>query len=370
METPESKDSSKIKGMGITCSNCGAELELAGVSSMNVSFLNERIREGNLDEAISLARVAWNNFPELKLSTESKAVIDSLLDSVEGKVQQILNPLHNATSTLIALSTSMAELSKQLPENLRQDFGKKIDDLQKQVQSVQEIVSKPPELLVQQVTGLRDTINTMMNKPVSKGTFFESSLAQLWQATFVKDTVTQKGGAGRSDLLIIPHLGTKYGEKISIERKAGGQGYNRAHVLEAVEHARAEGAKYALVLYDASQNIPDNLGSLSIEIVDNVFVAITDAQSGWKVGRYVIGVFQNALKTEEGLQGVDLKEIKNIVAEMDNFNKEIEKLRKKNESAIKACQAVTKMINSLQELFGKYLDRLQLALNPEQQGGN
>ena len=341
-------------------------LELASVSPINISFLDERFEEGTLDEVISVARIAWNNFPELKLSTESKAIIDSLLGSVEGKVQQILNPLQNATTLLSSLSTNMiemVELSKQLPENLRQDLGRKIEDVQKQIQDLLVKVSSPPELVLQRLSELDGTINELINKPVSKGTFFENVLAQIWQTTFVKDTVMPMGGPGRSDLLVIPHLGNRYGDKISIERKAG-QNYSRDHVLEAVTHASTEGSKYAMAVYDSADKIPEVFGSMSMEMINSIFIVTTEVQVGWKTARSVIAVFQNALKTEEAWQGIDLKEVRNIVVQMNEFNTEIEELRKKNKSAIKACEAVTKTINRLEELFGMHLDRLQLVLNP------
>ncbi len=336
-----------------------------------MTFLKERIGDNSLDEALTLSRIAWNKFPELKLSTESKAVIQSMLRSVEENIQQILNPLQMGTSTILALSKQLSELTQQLPTNLRQEIATKIEEVQKQLKSLEELTSKSSEPVIKQMNELNITINTLMSKPKSKGTFFENTLAEAWQATFLKDKIIAKGGGGESDLIIIPYIGNKEGGKISIERKAGAQKYSQNHVTEAIQHAKDDGSQYAMVVYDSPDKIPETLGVMSIELQDNIFVTVTDVQStGWKIARYVIAAIQSASKTAEDLDGIDLKEVKNIIADMHNINSQIEKLRRKNNSVIKSSGEVRDLIDSLEELLGKYLDRLQLALNPAQQGQN
>ncbi len=365
----ENKVQSNLKAF--TCPICGNLADSLAISDVNARFLADRQREGNLDEVLTLGRIAWTVLPEHMLPTESRTLIDSVLQTIDEKVEKILSPLQVGTNSLLSLSQQLSALTQHLPTDVREEISTKIEEVQKQLKSLEEQTSKSSQPVVQQISELTSSINQLMNKPSSKGRFFENTLAEVWQATFTKDNITPKGGAGESDLIVVPYIGNRYGEKISVERKAGGQKYSRKHITEAIEHAKADGSKYAIVVYDSVENIPETLGAMSIESVDNIFVAVTDVQSGaWKIARYVIVAFQSALKTEEALEGVDLKEVRNIIVDMHNFNSQIEALRKKNNSTIKSCQSTRDLIDSLETLFGKYLDRLQLALNPSIEGQN
>ena len=97
-----------------------------------------------------------------------------------------------------------------------------------------------------------------MHKPNTKGCIGEKIMADLWPQYFEHDDVKLVGNAGNEDLMVIPFLNSginNYGEKISIERKAGKQAYKGSHFKDAVDHAIDKGASYAMLIYDTEENL-------------------------------------------------------------------------------------------------------------------
>jgi len=66
----------------IKCPICGNTIRECLVDSVNLSFLEERAKDGKINAAISLARIVWNNIPELRLTADSKAIIEGLFVAV------------------------------------------------------------------------------------------------------------------------------------------------------------------------------------------------------------------------------------------------------------------------------------------------
>lgn|SRR5574341_343394 len=351
---------------GLVCKHCGKSIEFDNISPANLQFVGERIKDNTLDHALTLSRIAWTQFPDLKISEQSRTIVEIMMKKVEEKVGNVLAPIQTATSTLVGLSGSINAVAQQLPENVKKQIEEKMTQINQDLKTLQDITSKCTVPVTDQITALRDSLNTLMLKPNAKGQFGENTIADVWQATFAKDEITQLGGPGKPDLMVIPHLGTRAGEKISIERKFG-QNYSKAHVNEALRHAHDYSAKYAMVLYDNPEKLPDPIGLLSIDTDEGVMTIVTDVQQGWKIGRYIISGYQLTAKPDVSLQGVDLKELQAIVREMNDYQEKIDTLRKKH---AKSSKDITLLINALEQDFGKYLDRLQLALNPARQGGN
>jgi hypothetical protein len=54
------------------CSLCEGSKRVIDLTESNKHFISKRIRDGNIDEAITISRIAWDNFPILKESAESE----------------------------------------------------------------------------------------------------------------------------------------------------------------------------------------------------------------------------------------------------------------------------------------------------------
>ncbi|MGB9693931.1 MAG: hypothetical protein ACPLYF_03720, partial [Fervidobacterium sp.] len=73
------------------CPICGNNVRECLVDNINLSFLEERVKDGKINAAISLARIVWNNIPELRLTADSKAIVEGLFVAVRHELQKQVN---------------------------------------------------------------------------------------------------------------------------------------------------------------------------------------------------------------------------------------------------------------------------------------
>lgn len=57
---------------GLLCIFCEGGKRAINFTESNKQFVSKRIRDGNIDEAITISRIAWDNFPILKESADTK----------------------------------------------------------------------------------------------------------------------------------------------------------------------------------------------------------------------------------------------------------------------------------------------------------
>jgi len=92
----------------LTCNFCSNSKSLVSVAESNRNFIIARIKERNLDEAISISHIAWDNFPVLKESADTKKIVESLLKGVQEIINtQMLTPITTSTNGLAALRTTL-----------------------------------------------------------------------------------------------------------------------------------------------------------------------------------------------------------------------------------------------------------------------
>jgi len=193
----------------------------------------------------------------------------------------------------------------------------------------------------------------------------EETLKLSWQEVFVKDKTFKKGGPGQPDLIIIPSLqlnGKCFGQKIVVERKAGRQKYCGTHLQEAIEHTKAEGSAYGILVYDAPSNLLEVQRPFYVSISQEVIIAVTDVESGgWKTAREIFEVFQSVLPNDaaDNASKLDIGKLGRTIDEMVAVNQQIETLRKCNNSALSNCEKARTLINKLEELITDYQEKLR-----------
>ena len=98
-----------IDEMGlILCNFCDGGKRVINFTESNRHFLSKRIRDGNIDEAITISRIAWDNFPILKESADKKKIVETLLRGVQQTINpQILTPMNTSISGLNALMSTL-----------------------------------------------------------------------------------------------------------------------------------------------------------------------------------------------------------------------------------------------------------------------
>jgi len=119
-----------------------------------------------------------------------------------------------------------------------------------------------------------------------------------------------------------------------------------------------------MLVYDSSeQNLPEVFGPLFIDKVDGITVAVTDNDnSGWKMARYVFSVIEYSTIGIEQIEQIDVKQIGETVKEMCKITEQISLLRKKNNTVIQGCEAIRDVINTLEQMFEKYIEKLRSEL--------
>jgi hypothetical protein len=59
----------------VDCNFCEGGKRVINFTESNKNFLSKRKSEGNIDEAITISKMAWENFPKLKESADSKKIV-------------------------------------------------------------------------------------------------------------------------------------------------------------------------------------------------------------------------------------------------------------------------------------------------------
>ncbi len=354
-----------------TCPICNSQT-LVKISDANANFLRDREAEGNLDEAISLSRICWNSFPALRLSTDSKAIIEEFLEStkhwLEKQTEEVLRPITELNGALTSTVSGLSTLSQSLPEGLKPHLNAAIGQLDGKIQLAETDLKGTLLNLQSGVEAIRQQLAKVTYNPSSKGDVGETSIVSVWSETFPRDLVTPKGGAGASDLLVEPYLGDgedgHLGTLISVERKAGKQRYASTHLHKAIQHAKREGARYAVLIYDSCENLIHK--PLHLDRINGVFYVACEFETGsWKVARELIGLLQEG-EQKPGGQEVDLEKIRTTVEDMAEIEAAKDSIQRDNEKAWKANDNIRqKHLPALDDALREYRTRLQHLIDGE-----
>lgn len=346
------------------CPICGG-LQHINISVPNARFLSDRTAEGNLDEAITLSRICWNNFPTLRLSSDSKKVIEEFMVSakqwLEEQAEQILKPISDLNSALATTVTVLSTLSTSLPEGLKPHIDLAMQELDHKRQLAENGLKISLDGLRKDIETIEEHFKRITYKPTEKGQIGQASIASAWSELFPNDRVTLKGGPGESDLLVEPYLGDgKHGHLgaiISVERKAGKQSYTSVHLHEAVKHAKREGAGYVVLIYDFRDNLTQQF--MRIDRMSGIFYAVCEFESNsWKVARQLIGLLQENEQTSE--RQVDLATISKTVEDMAEIEAAKAAIERENEKAWKANDSIRrKHLPALNQALREYMTKLQ-----------
>jgi gas vesicle protein len=348
-----------------SCPICGNKSTNFNISQNSLRFLEQRLQDKTLDEAITLSSIAWNSFPTLRVSADSKALISNLLKGIQEQVTNALTPIDMITKMVYPLNEKLEGLTATLPEGVKKEFSEISTQLNEQLRSIHEAATSATEPVQRDLKELTETIYQLINKPITKGIVNEETLRLGWQEVFVKDKTLRKGGAGQEDLAVIPFLefnGQRFGQKIIVERKAGKQKYTGNHLQEAIEHAKKEGSCYAILVYDKVANLLELQKPFYLTISDGITIAVTDTDSGsWKTAREIFEVFQSVLSNDaaDNAEKIDLAKLLRTIEEMQSVNNQIEILRKNNNSALASCEKIRATITNLEELITGYQRKLK-----------
>ena len=283
------------------CYFCKNSVKEISLMESNRHFLLERVKEQNIDEAITISRIAWDNFPILKESADAKMIVETVHKGVQQTISdQIFAPITASINALNSLTVTLQNNPKHIQESSKQT-------IQSLNESIKQIVFTMNNGSSVQIRQIQEMMSQLLYKPNIKGSVGETVLADIWPQYYRFDFVERLGGSGREDFIVTPYLNSgvsRHGDRISIERKTGKQKYSGTHFDEAVQHAVARGLSYSIIVYDTEENVPDK----SVIMRENgVLVAVTNIQSGtWQMARDMFEMLQK----EIGVRMQDVNEVK------------------------------------------------------------
>lgn len=384
-----------------------------------MTFLDEHLAGGTLDEALTILRLIIEKVPGIKLDVSNKSALEEyftkireqialtivtpigllvenanlllekmskltervpldIKDEFKGVNQELTYKLENMqrnsieaplvmfNGTLNPLMEKLGLLIERLPMDIQEEFRKTRVELQEKLAEIKVTSEKSTFAVGYEVKELRNNLNTLINKPTTLGRVGESVLAEVWKSEFAQDVFEPKGGPGEPDALLTPYLGLKggdYGQKISIERKAGAQKYSGKHLEEVCRHAKKHGANQAMLIYDNRNNLPENFYPIKLILRPQQKLTITVVtldDRTWVTGREILEVFQFFdAPVEHSERFINLAELEKAIADIQNINSTIDRLRKSNNASLRNCEATRTCIDELEELILNYQQRLK-----------
>jgi hypothetical protein len=339
---------------------------VTSLSGSNINFLEHRISDGNLNEAIDLARVAWDQFPRLRESTDAKRTIALLMEGLQEKMNvQVLVPVGNTMTAMTAIIDRLEKLAQTNPSLIEQGFNRTLEGFRAEMTSIRAAIHEPTA----KIGELNILVSELMHKPIARGTFGESVITDLWNEQFTKDLIKQVGGAGREDLLIRPYLGNngsaRFGDTIALERKSGKQKFSGSHRMEAIRHAREKGASIAMLVYDNQDNLPQAVKPVSISRERGILIVVCELQSGtWRLAREMLEVIDVAMTAaNKNINEINIEQVQQVAAELGSIVKVLEQIRG-NGAKIKSCaDEVEQSALTIKAVVKDYQEKIHSAIS-------
>jgi hypothetical protein len=343
------------------CNFCEGGKRVINFTESNKHFLSKRIRDGNIDEAITISRIAWDNFPILKESADTKKIVETLLRGIQQTINaQILTPMNTSISGLNALMSTL-EKNPELIQKCSEETTRNLNGHLNQILTSIKATNAPNT----QIEQIYQMLSQLIYKPSVKGSVGEKILADIWPQYFNKDIIEMLGGAGREDFLVTPYLNngvSGYGDRISIERKSGKQTYTGAHFREAIRHSIEKGATYAIIVYDTQDNLPQKT---MFAREKGVVVLVVDIQSGtWKMAREIFEVLQKELNLKrKTVNEINIKAIQEVATEIGALVKYTSDIRGKTAKIQTLTKEIVEDVDEIKDLVGNFQHKLKAAVS-------
>lgn len=114
------------------CPICGSGFFEVKVDSTNLNFLKARANEGRINASISLARIVWENVPAMRLTSDSREVIEELSKTLVAKTQ---NQLNTILAPMKMFVETFPRIIEELPEDIRKDVKEEFQETRIRLES-------------------------------------------------------------------------------------------------------------------------------------------------------------------------------------------------------------------------------------------
>ena len=166
----------------IKCPICGSSFSNCSVDKETLDFLEARAKEGKINASLSLAKIVWENFPQLKHVAESE-LLDGLAKAMVKNFQQeaykILEPIK---LTIEKLPRIVEKLPDDLRSSIQAEFYESRSTLEKQFKTIVGFSPKPTEFMI----SIQTAFEQLNQSNKIRLTELEQDLAMKFKGTLQK----------------------------------------------------------------------------------------------------------------------------------------------------------------------------------------
>ena len=398
------------------CPICGSKSNNFLIDSENLNFLNNLASEKKINVAISMARIMWENIPQLRLTADSRAVVDELARTLVENTQDQLNTILAPMKMFIE---SIPKIIEGLPEDIRKDVKEEFNETRMRMEgefktlrettptfkdtlnAIQTITDKLHEVTERKMDEIKrelankfkETLERMgfpepeqlklltqlmpatlplleellrfQKVPSEKGRQGEVELIQLLQEYYPEDDCEHLGGSGDIDILAIPRFnGTSLGQRVLIESKKNNSGWKRSFIQHVRNHMQLRGERFAILAVDV---MPRHSNGFFFEQCSEGVILVTD-RSYFHVS---YGAVRSALIALQPFLHRDIdfrrlfaeKKISEAIDEACRYSEWTKRLREKAQRIDSNTKGIIEDVNQLDSHLKRTLEKLQTRIN-------
>lgn len=394
------------------CPICSGIITQCTLDNINLNFLEKCANDGKINAAVSLARIVWNNVPELRLTADSKAIVEglstSMREDLQRQVSDVLRPIETFTR-------SFPILIEKLPEDVRKDLQKEfqetkvameaefsllresflnfkniLDALQNVSDNVENITRKEIESVKQDLTDkFKETLERMgfpqpeqmkllaqlvpsvlpllqellrfQKVPSEKGKLGEQELLKELNEYFPEDEYKLLGTSGDTDILAEPkHNGINIDCKIIIESKKNSSGWNRSFLQEVKRHMKIRGERLSLLSVEV---MPKGANGFMVEPCPEGVILVT-SRDNFRVAYGALRAVLISLGPFNGRQ-IDIKKVladrrvEEVITEAFQYNEYVKNIRRGSQKIITYAKNTIQNADDLDNCLKQCLKELQ-----------
>jgi hypothetical protein len=400
----------------IKCPICGNNIHGCSVDNINLSFLEERAKDGKINATISLARIVWSNIPELRLTADSKAIVEGLFVAIrqelQKQVEDVFRPIEVFTKSFHTLIEKLPEdvkndLQREFKETkttleeefrLLREFAPTFNTIADAIRTVSENIEgitkkeienfkhdlannfretlekmgfpEPEQMrllaqLVPSVLPLLQELLRFQKVPAEKGRRGELELFQEINEYFPGDECKPLGSSGDTDILTEPRYnGISLGARVLIESKKNHSGWSRSYLEQVQRHMKIRGERLAIL---AVEIMPSGASGFMIEPCSEGVVLVT-SRDNFRIAYGALRTILIALQPFNAKQ-VNMKKIladkriEEAIAEAFEYHKYLKNIRRGAQKIVNSARIIVQNADELDDCLKQCLEQLQLRIN-------
>jgi hypothetical protein len=351
------------------CPVCGGFPNQYLINDANLKFLKDCANKGQVDEAISVARIVWNSFPELRLNADSKMIIEgvstNMLKALQSQINETLKPAK-------MFAEKLPELVYKLPIEVDKTIDEKIEEIRILLaKEFKETLSKmglpePEQLkllsqLIPAVLPLLQELLTLQKVPSEKGKIGELEILEELRDFFPEDDYKHIGGPGNTDIIATPtYGGFQLSQKVLIESKKNNSGWSKDFIDQVRRHMQAYSNRFAILAVDI---MPKGARGFLIEHFNEGPILVTNRKDVCIAYGALRAVFIATYPFEVDVGDLrklfEEKRIEEAIKDALNYQEYLKKIKMKSASIILNAKNITEISDDLNTHLKICLTELQ-----------